>query len=530
MLTEVQNNLLELLKEFTNFCRKHDIEFYMGGGCLVGAIRNGGFLPWDDDVDVHMTRDNYEKFLKVQDEFPEGCIIVNREKYADYPEIHFRYMNTSRTTSLRSLFLQNSPAGQFIDILVLYPVPDGDDIQCQIIKDFNTYLEITSRHIINSSLRDDELISLYIQSRDKNESEFLQLCRALEKRLFEYEECYCNSYLVRGPSAPRLIYSKALWGTPRWIKFENTYVPVAEKAEEVLMLAYGDRWIDIPEVGDRGVHVFLNDQDIPCNVYKHELDKYVQSGEFLRFLYEKKDNWFLILSDRNYLNSRLRYIHHHLVHYKVIRNIITKHVNLKKLAEQKKYIEIKSVFKEYYTQQFIDAKYYKVFIPLSDLLIYYAMLPLLHEGDYSKVKKVITLRIQNNKKALSNNLKKLDRICDICRSITNNIYTFFDYEIAREEVNNLIVDYPELITIIRADIVLDIKMGKCTRDTKKRLIKYLHLYPYDGELIKYYGDILKLEGSIDAAIRYYKKAYGFIRNGMVQKEIRLEFEKIRESG
>ena len=54
---------LMLLKEFDRFCRKHDIKYRLEAGTLLGAIRHKGFVPWDDDCDVALTRENYQKLL-----------------------------------------------------------------------------------------------------------------------------------------------------------------------------------------------------------------------------------------------------------------------------------------------------------------------------------------------------------------------------------------------------------------------------------------------------------------------------------
>ncbi len=524
MLTSVQYGLIDLLQGFCELCKRHNIEFYMGGGCLIGAIRHQGFLPWDDDVDIHMTKSNYEKLLSVQEDFPEGCMVVSDEAYNDYPTVQPRYMCVKKTTGLRSTFLQRSPSGQFIDILILYPVPDDSETQEQIIKSYNEYIEIMERHVISTSFRDDELIEKYNQSREHGVEGYYQYCNAYKKRLFNYDERNCNSYLILSPVSPHPhpIFKKELWGKPKWVPFEDIMVPVAERPEEVLLLAFGDRWIDIPQQADRGAHVFVNDLDLPCELYEVELQKYVSKQENLSFLYFKKDYWFSILSDRNYVNQRFRILYHHLVNYKLIRQLITKRINLRKLAREGKYFKIKQVFLEYYEQQLVHAKYYNVYMPLCDRLIYYAMLPLLYEGEYSKVRKVLGLRSVGNRKVLPTYLKSLENISKKCAEITSNIYTYFDYNKARELVNESLIDYPNLITLYRADICLDIKMGICSRDTKKRLIHYLSKYPYDGELLKYYGDILKIEGANEKAIRYYKKALGFVNNGMVRKEIKIE--------
>ncbi len=64
-LETLQAALLELLIEFDRICRKHGIEYTLSGGTLLGAVRHGGFIPWDDDADVSMKRVEYDKFRKV---------------------------------------------------------------------------------------------------------------------------------------------------------------------------------------------------------------------------------------------------------------------------------------------------------------------------------------------------------------------------------------------------------------------------------------------------------------------------------
>ena len=60
-LQELQAKSLEILQVFKSFCDKHGLLFYFCGGCCIGTLRHGGFIPWDDDIDVFMPRRDYEK-------------------------------------------------------------------------------------------------------------------------------------------------------------------------------------------------------------------------------------------------------------------------------------------------------------------------------------------------------------------------------------------------------------------------------------------------------------------------------------
>ena len=73
-LRKLQLIELELLVEFDRICRKNNIRYTLTGGTLLGAVRHGGFIPWDDDADVSMLRQEYEKFKK-------ACEIELNKKY-----------------------------------------------------------------------------------------------------------------------------------------------------------------------------------------------------------------------------------------------------------------------------------------------------------------------------------------------------------------------------------------------------------------------------------------------------------------
>lgn len=85
MIRSVQIAELEILKVFVNVCDKHGIRYSLHGGTLLGAVRHGGFIPWDDDLDVILDRNEYNRFIAAwSEESPTGYYLQTKEKEEAY--------------------------------------------------------------------------------------------------------------------------------------------------------------------------------------------------------------------------------------------------------------------------------------------------------------------------------------------------------------------------------------------------------------------------------------------------------------
>ena len=76
-IEDVQKALLDLMKEVHAFLDENEIKYYLLGGSALGAIRHNGFIPWDDDIDIGLLREDYEKFLSISGAFNSRYEIVN---------------------------------------------------------------------------------------------------------------------------------------------------------------------------------------------------------------------------------------------------------------------------------------------------------------------------------------------------------------------------------------------------------------------------------------------------------------------
>lgn len=85
LLQQVQKKQIEIMDMVHNLCVNEEISYYIVGGTALGAIRHGGFIPWDVDIDIAMPRGDYERFLAICDEkLPKNLICYHFRKESDY--------------------------------------------------------------------------------------------------------------------------------------------------------------------------------------------------------------------------------------------------------------------------------------------------------------------------------------------------------------------------------------------------------------------------------------------------------------
>lgn len=118
--------MLEMLLDFDEVMKKNDIYYVLDSGTAIGAVREHGFIPWDDDIDVAIMSRDIPRFIKAFDDLPEGKYFLQRPyESIDYPQ-EFYKIRMNNTAFIEGKF-QHSRAhlGVFIDILPLYDLPDS---------------------------------------------------------------------------------------------------------------------------------------------------------------------------------------------------------------------------------------------------------------------------------------------------------------------------------------------------------------------------------------------------------------------
>lgn len=121
---------LGILKDFIAICQKYDLPYFATGGTAIGALRHQGFIPWDDDIDVCMLREDYNRFMEVAPkELGDKYLFMDANTEPSYP-LMFGKMIKKGTRFIEDAYQQaNYPLGIFIDIFPYDKTPEDANLR-----------------------------------------------------------------------------------------------------------------------------------------------------------------------------------------------------------------------------------------------------------------------------------------------------------------------------------------------------------------------------------------------------------------
>ena len=119
-LEVIQNCEFEMLKYVKQVCDSHGLRYYLAYGTLLGAVRHQGFIPWDDDTDVHMPREDYVKFVEILQKEPHPYYqLIARETTPEYTALWPKLIDTRTKLTQYGDYIERVQIGIFLDIFIL---------------------------------------------------------------------------------------------------------------------------------------------------------------------------------------------------------------------------------------------------------------------------------------------------------------------------------------------------------------------------------------------------------------------------
>lgn len=269
-IRRIQQALLYMLKRLDAFCREYDISWTLAGGSILGAVRHQGFIPWDDDADVHMTREEFNKFQRAFREHPmEGFLLkcAGDEGYLfHYPKL---YLEHSVFRELQSN--DQNPNKIFIDIFPLEDTYRSPAKRRVHGTECNFYALAVSALRVYSCR--DTLLKYTVHSPEAHKAVEKRCAmsamfrfRSLTKWIRSADRCFSK---VNDPTSPLVViptgaqhYFGELYGRKqmterKYVPFEDTMLPIPADAEGILRKRYGKNYIELPPASKRAKHVIL---------------------------------------------------------------------------------------------------------------------------------------------------------------------------------------------------------------------------------------------------------------------------------
>lgn len=307
---------LEVLHEIDRICQKHVIPYFADWGTLLGAVRHGGFIPWDDDLDITMKRSDYEHFMEVaSSELPDGFEVVT---YAKQPE--FRNFLGHVVGKTRMCFEEEHlsrfhgfPYITGVDIFVLDYVSTDEEKEQARVK-LAKYILAVADGIEEGQIRAEQAEAalqkierdcrIKLQNRQDVQKLRVELYQQVEKLFAMFSEAESGELTRMMPDGlmgnRKMRMPKEYYDRQIWIPFENILLPVPARYDEMLRRRYGDYMKLMRDAGGHDYPYFEKQKKNLQAVLDFEMPGYQYCGTVKRDSAEGRKNSLKVLAVQKY--------------------------------------------------------------------------------------------------------------------------------------------------------------------------------------------------------------------------------------
>lgn len=265
-LESLHSAILVMAQELHRICEEHDIKYSMNAGTMLGAIRHKGFIPWDDDLDIAMTYDNYKKFINVMSTINHPWLEIElplEESYAYFLKVYDK-----RTTFIQSQ-RQEKSKGVFIDV---FPVVHAGNTLEEVkhhIKKCSFYKALLLRKTFKNSIESiKDFILSFIACFYSKSQIYKRLIQQYEIADSEKTDYSAILFSWSNDVMPTSVYENV-----KLYDFENIQLYGVENYDKYLSDKFGKYMQLPPKEQQIPHHFYLLDLKTPYREYKANLNK-----------------------------------------------------------------------------------------------------------------------------------------------------------------------------------------------------------------------------------------------------------------
>ena len=264
-MNALQEKEFEILKQFDTICKEHGIQYVLYAGTLLGAIRHKGFIPWDDDIDIAMTRPEYEKFEKIFDH-QFGLRLQSDTRLPYYYHAHAKLRNNSMEIYEDVSRTQRDQKGPWIDLFIYDNIPDKQIDRVNHFLEVNKVNEKIRKKLFLKANEIDKGLKYVVKKVLQTYNElfhrfFFTLPKLFKKRtelLTKYndqetKELGIASFYNTYDYYQTTFMKKESFTNITTAIFEGEEFPVPANYDECLTVMYGD-YMKIPEEHEQVTH------------------------------------------------------------------------------------------------------------------------------------------------------------------------------------------------------------------------------------------------------------------------------------
>ena len=532
-MNRVQAGLLNLLREIDTICKENDIVYYVTGGTAIGAVRHKGFIPWDDDIDVYMTRSNWEKFHNVMKKNPPDRRVL--QYWADnteYNNLIGRYTNLDSTQIYKSQLYSDIAKGQVIDVFILDPIIGNQEAissyrrTVMLIGDIINEFYIYSKSLYTC----DEYSDLYAKVKKYGKYAVVsELIPELEK----YNEDESDYYILRWGGLPHL-FKKEMFAEPKYLEFEDTEVPLPTTLSDHLVQLYGLDWMYLPPVQYRDDHGTIADPDRAYDEIDSVISSKVNGDLVVSKLTERKRITLDNLKQIHDANERILRTEGEVIKRRSLWHIENEGISKDDLEGIRPYVTsyVELQASKFYIGNNMAGRLYEkthpIYVDIGDDVLEAVLNLLIIDHRIGKADRILQIRFSNVERELTPALKDMQKMFGKLKTV-QNLIEFKNYQAAEQIVDELIKLTPN-VEVYKYKLYLMEMVGKeSSEEFSNVLTSCISKWPNEADFCKFLGDFNTARGESEAAAINYEKTMSESSNGILLLDLKKKLHRNESS-